>query len=150
MKRLTVVPKPEEPEPDDLSARHDRAIVALLGQPTLAGAAREAGIGERTLRRWLHEDDAFRAAYRDARSAALAHATGCLRAASARAVETLTELMGQEEKPEVRARAAMAVLTLGLKAEELDLADRMDAIERRLDRNAGSAVGDRPWPGVRA
>jgi len=39
----------------------ERAIVALLSERSLTAAANRAGVSERTLRRWLADDRAFRA-----------------------------------------------------------------------------------------
>jgi hypothetical protein len=37
------------------TARHDRAVAALLSSTSIRQAADRAGVGERTLRRWLRE-----------------------------------------------------------------------------------------------
>ena len=44
------------------NATRDRAIVALLTDRSLMAAAKRAGIAERTLRRWIANDEEFRAA----------------------------------------------------------------------------------------
>ena len=54
----------EEPGGDDalsssLEPRQERAIIALLNEPTIAKAADAAGVGERTLHRWLEHDQNF-------------------------------------------------------------------------------------------
>lgn len=115
----------------DLSERQARAIPALMSNPTLAKAARAAGVGERTLRRWLGEDEGFKVTYREARSEAMRQATARLQAAAGEAVDTLRELMGLRDRPDIRARAALGILTTSLKAEELEnLAARIEALER--------------------
>ena len=43
-----------------------RAIVALVSTPTIFEAASEAGIDERTLKRWF-QDQSFRTAYKEVR-----------------------------------------------------------------------------------
>jgi hypothetical protein len=45
------------------SRLREQAVAALLAEPTLDRAARVAGISEKTLRRWQHDDADFRAAY---------------------------------------------------------------------------------------
>ncbi len=47
----------------------ERALLALLTDRSLTAAASRAGIAERTLRRWLAEDEDFRAALAEARKA---------------------------------------------------------------------------------
>jgi hypothetical protein len=44
----------------------ERAILALLSERTIQGAAQKCGIDERMVRTWLIDDDDFRAAYRAA------------------------------------------------------------------------------------
>jgi hypothetical protein len=61
----------------DLEPGQERAIIALLSEPTLKAAAASASISETTLWRWLREP-AFKDAYRKARSDALAQATAKL------------------------------------------------------------------------
>ncbi len=45
--------------------KREVAIAALLSRPTIEEAAQLAGIGEKTLRRWLRDDADFKAAYRE-------------------------------------------------------------------------------------
>lgn len=49
-----------------IGRKQEDAIAALLTQPTLAEAARQTGVGEKTLRRW-QQDPSFQSAYREAR-----------------------------------------------------------------------------------
>lgn len=50
-------------------ATRERAIAALLSERSLAAAAKRAGVGERTIRRWLTDDMDFRADLVQARRA---------------------------------------------------------------------------------
>lgn len=119
-----------------LSTKQHAALVALLNEPTLGAAAQEAGCTEQTLRRWLRQP-AFAAAYRRARQQALAQAVGGLHAVAGEAVRTLRSAMAGPN-PADAVRAAEAVLAHAFRSAELvDLADRMDELERRLD-GAGS------------
>ncbi len=52
--------------------KKEEAIAALLSQRNLEEAARVAGVGTKTLLRWL-EIPEFQAAYREARRAAFGH-----------------------------------------------------------------------------
>lgn len=115
---------------DQVSSRQACALTALLTAPSIAHAARSVGVGERTLRRWLDEDTAFRAAYRQARSEAMRQASARLQAAAGPAVDTLCELLGLTKRPDIRVRAALGILTAAAKAEELEnLAARVEALE---------------------
>ena len=53
--------------------RQEKAIIALLNQPTMKEAAEAAGISEVTLWRWLQQPE-FRASYMEARRVAVQRA----------------------------------------------------------------------------
>ena len=42
------------------SAVRERAVLALLSEPTLAAAAEQCRLNEKTLRRWVAADEAFK------------------------------------------------------------------------------------------
>jgi hypothetical protein len=110
--------------------KRDVAIGALLTEPTIEAAAKAAGIGEKTLRRWLHEPD-FDAAHREAREEVVRTAVGRLRALLGEAIETLRRGMTCGT-PSVEIRAAVAVIEQVIKGTDvLDLAERVAAVEER-------------------
>jgi hypothetical protein len=115
--------------------KQDKALIALLTQPTISAAARKAGIGERTLHTWLGEAD-FATAYRDARRAAVTQAIARLQQISGKAVDALLEVIDTEytpAPPAVRVSAASKILDLAMKATELeDLAERLAALEQQM------------------
>src|SRR5262245_17197290 len=96
--------------------RWERAIAALLAEPTIGQAAKAAGISDKTLRRWLKEP-AFSAEYRAARRQAVDHALTILRQMAGEAVETLRRNLGPSVPESVQVRAALAILDLALKAD---------------------------------
>jgi hypothetical protein len=114
----------------DLEPGQERAIFALLSEPTLKAAAASASISETTLWRWLREP-AFKDAYRKARSDALAQATAKLQALAAEAVDTLVEVhRNREIGAHIRVSAARAILELAYKVHEIeDLEARIEALE---------------------
>ena len=71
----------------------ERAIVALLAEKTIGAAASRSGVGERTLRRWMTEDEGFQAALAEARRAAFEAGTSRVQALMSKAVDTLDELL---------------------------------------------------------
>jgi len=89
------------------AATQERAILALLSEKTLGAAAQSAGIGERTLRRWLTEDAEFAADYDAARLATFKAVMSRVQAMSAKAVDTLEDLLNAEKHPSVRLGAAV-------------------------------------------
>ncbi len=65
-----------------------RAVVALVGSPSIKAAADTGGVNERTARRWL-EDPAVASAYREASQAVTSDALTTLGGAFRCAVEVL-------------------------------------------------------------
>src|SRR3982751_6382739 len=119
---------------DELSHNQVRALGALLTSTSLAAAAEEAKVGEKTLRRWLHDDGTFRAAYKEKRRAALDGVMGLLEAGMYEAVEVLRDAM-QNGTMNHRIRAAGLVLEHGLKSlqfEQVDLKE-FEEIRDRLE-----------------
>jgi uncharacterized protein YggE len=111
--------------------KHEQAIAALLSTPTIADAAKAVGLGEKTLRRWLHEDPAFQAAYHDARRQAVQNAVARLQGLLSKATATLDRAMTCGSSS-VEVRAALAVIDQAYRgAELLELADRVAKLERQ-------------------
>ena len=74
-------------------------------------AAKRAGVGERTLRRWLTEDEAFKADLMQARRATFEAGVERAQALTGLAVDdTLHELLAEKKHPAVRLRAARLLL----------------------------------------
>lgn len=119
---------------EKLSRYQERAVVALLTQPTVEEAASHAGVSASTLRRWLAHSPEFKARYRAARREVVEHAVAELQHATSEAVATLRRNMGcGEPGPEIR--AAVAVLKYALEGlQAMDVDERLDALERRLDQ----------------
>jgi hypothetical protein len=112
--------------------KRELAIAALLAHPTVETAAHAAGLGEKTLRRWLHDPD-FAASYHAARREALELTVGALQGATSDAVEALRRNTDASRPPSVQVRAAAALLTLAFKGVEfLELTAKVEDLERRL------------------
>nr|MBA3242385.1 helix-turn-helix domain-containing protein [Acidobacteriota bacterium] len=71
-----------------LERRQGAAIAALLNAATIQDAAREAGISESTLRRWMKLPE-FRAAFREAQDRLFDESIGELHGLTREATETL-------------------------------------------------------------
>ena len=110
-----------------LTPRQERAIAALLTAPDQSAAATAAGIGRRTLTRWLATPK-FREAYREASARRLWDTIGQLRATSADALASLRNAL-QSNNEHVRVRAAVALLELAVKVDNEELAARVTALE---------------------
>lgn len=120
-----------------VSPHQDRAIVGLLKEKSTAAAADYAGVNERTLRRWMAEDEGFIEGYREARRRALEHAIARLERASAKAADALEDNLDCG-KPSVVARSAVAILTLAMRGHEMtDVERRLEELEGMVDADDG-------------
>ncbi len=117
-----------------LTARQQKAILALLTEDGVADAAREAGVKLATLWRWQKEP-AFLAALLSARREAFDAATTRIAGACADAAEALRSVAADAQAPATaRVSAARAILDHAGKALELhDLAGRLEALEKRSE-----------------
>ena len=116
-----------------LGRKQEDAIAALLSQRNVEEAARAAGIGTRTLLRWLKLPD-FQAAYRQARRAAFGQAVARLQQGTSAAATTLLKTMIDPNTPaSVRVRAAEAIFNHSAKAIEIeDIEARVAELERTM------------------
>ena len=111
----------------------ERAVTALIAQPTIKGAAEECGIAEKTLHAWLKEPD-FASKVRAAQTEITRATMGRVLSTVGTAIDTLVEVMTDGEgSPGPRVTAAKALLEHSLKVYELEgIQQRLDALERRL------------------
>ena len=93
---------------EDLSERQLMALPHLLKPGPLTEQARNAGVSRTTLYRWL-QDDSFRRAVDRLREDSMDLAESHLQAMAYRAAAVIQEAL-HDDKPEVRFRAAQAVL----------------------------------------
>ena len=123
-------PTPPEHVFDALSPKQEKAILALLQEPTIAKAAASAGVSNRSVVRWLTQDD-FSRAYRKARREAFSQAIGLTQHYAPLAVNTLATIMADKTAPShARVTAASTLLKFGREGIELDdLAARVEALE---------------------
>jgi hypothetical protein len=117
-----------------LGRKRDEAILALLTQRNVEEAAKVAGIGVRTLWRWL-TDSEFQAEYRQARRNVFSQAIARLQQGGSAAATTLIKIMVDSKEPAAaRVRAADVVLSHGLRAIEIEeLVARVDQLERNAE-----------------
>lgn len=114
-----------------LSANQKKALRALLTCSTIREAAQVAGLGERTVWRYL-EDDIFKAELRSLQDKAIQAAAASLSGLTGEAVETLRSVLSDPDATHnVRVGAALGILQERRRIGELDdLAQRVDALER--------------------
>ena len=111
-----------EIEFSELTFRQQAALPTIALARSLAQAARDTGVAERTLRRWL-EDPSFRQeSYDLARQQAQAAMPMCL--------SILADAALESPDPALRVRAARYLLSYGVKFVEADnLRERLNAVE---------------------
>ncbi len=117
-------------------------ILALAGGADVAGAARKAGVSERTVRRRLEGAD-FRARVDGVRSELVRQAVGKLAEAGGLASSNLRALEDSAKSEAVRLGACRAVLEFMFRGHELDtLARQVEELRREVQevsRGAGGA-----------
>ena len=118
----------------DLTHRQQAVLPVMAAAPSLAEAARMSGFNERTLRRWLDDDD-FRAELTRLRQESAELARRELQGLMLRGVSVLSEAMEGPDKA-LRLRAARYALSFAVRiseTEELrkDLQDLEDALSLR-------------------
>jgi len=118
------------------SRKLEQLIAALLVSPTIADAAKVAGIGDKTARRWLRDPD-FAEQYRQARRSCMDQATAQLQQAMSESVETLREIQAGGESEAARVSAARTIIDNAIRSRELDdIAARLDALESAMEDTA--------------
>lgn len=113
--------------------KKEEAVLALMTSRNMEEAATAINISKVTLQRWVKLPE-FKAAYLEARRAAVIQANARLQQASSAAASTLLRIMMDPQAPAAaRVRAAGRVLdgaTKGLETEDLEV--RLSALERGL------------------
>lgn len=114
----------------ELTPKQEKAIAALISEPTILLAAEKIGSSEATLHRWLR-DDTFNKAYKETRRALISQTISSLQQTTNEAVHTLREVMGNGDAPaSSRVQAARTILEMAFKAYEMeDLAQRVEEME---------------------
>ena len=121
-------------ENSDLAHRQQAVLPVMAAAPSLAEAARISGFNERTLRRWLDDDD-FRSELTRLRQESAELARRELQGLMLRGVSVLSEAMDDPDQA-LRLRAARYALSLGVRISETeklrkDLQDLEDALSLR-------------------
>jgi hypothetical protein len=118
----------------DLAPAQEEAAVCLAAGLHVYEAARKAGVGERSVRRWLREDPPFAARVRELRAARTSQTMGMLVACSGEAIETIYRIMKNGSTEAIRLRAAEDITDYNFKARALDeMEDRVRQLEERLE-----------------
>jgi hypothetical protein len=116
-----------------LNRRAERTIAALLTTATVQETAATAHVPERTIYRWLREDEQFKSAYRAAKWAIVEQSITAVQQATARAVQALVEIMTDRDAPaNARVAAARTIMELSLRGVEMERFEvRLSALEAK-------------------
>jgi transposase-like protein len=119
---------------EKLGRKQEEAIAALLSQRNIEEAARAAGVGTRTLIRWMKLPE-FGKEYRKARREAVHQSVARMQQATGAAATTVLKLMTDMNIPAaVRLRAAECVFDRAFKGVELeDIETRVSELERAAE-----------------
>jgi len=117
----------------NFTRKQEKAIAALLTTDSVSQAANVAGVGERTLYRWLQEP-VFLEQYRKARKTALDQAISTLQERSNAAARALVDIVeDQEMPPSTRVAAAREIIQASIKGVERDdLESKIEWLERMI------------------
>jgi hypothetical protein len=128
-----------------LTRGQEKALMGLMQQPTLGLAASQAGVSERTLSRWINQDDSFKSAYLQLRREVVSNAVLQLTKATNTAVNVTIALMTDPETPaSVRLGAAKSILELALQTVRIEeLEARLAVLEQTQHYNDGNKGGSR-------
>lgn len=118
------------------SRLQELAIVNLLTQPTITDAAQNTGVNERTLYRWMKEEE-FREKYDNARKQMVNQALVYLQSLTGKATKKLEEIIDDNNTPaNVKVSAIRTVLDNVVKIKELQ------EIEQELE-NLKQQIGEK-------
>jgi len=119
----------------DVSAKQNAVIAALLCSGSVLAAAEKVGCSPRTIHRYLN-DESFKIAYRQAKSQQLDGALNQMRAALSEAATGLIEIAKDvNATSSARVSAWCAVWNFTMKGNEQEcIVDRLNELENNLER----------------
>ena len=109
-------------------------LAALLSSPTMAEAARRAGVSERSAARWM-SDPEFKERLKAAQDEIVGHSLSRLKISISESLDVLRGIMNDGGEPTgARVTAARVVLDNAIKAiETVDIIQRIEALEAAQD-----------------
>ncbi len=118
---------------DGLTPSQERAIGALLTARSVAAAARQANVGESSIRRWLHEDENFQLKLRGLRDESLTHAAFQLQQGASEAAGVMRDVVkGDTRVDSARASIIRAAVEFGFRSRIYDdVVSRLKVVEAK-------------------
>lgn len=116
----------------ELTPSQERFLHALLILPSITAAAEQAGIAERTARRWYALDH-FQETFQAAKKQVFEHALDRLQTGMGKAIDALERNISEEAPPPVQVHAAQIILKQGIELHKMsDLERKIAALEQVL------------------
>lgn len=126
-------PQPES-KPNGLTARQEKLLSFLAGNPNIQAAAKAAGVGRTTAHHWLKDPD-FREELTRRRTLATNEAMNSVQAYTAQAVEELIKLLNSPNEW-LRRQICMDILNCAQKTMATEqILQRLDALEKDKETN---------------
>ena len=119
-----------------ISAIQQKAIEYLLTGSSVVEAAKLAGVGERSLTRWLADDEAFKAALQQAQTAAFDAMVTRLSGLGEIAVVALQDGMGALSPLGLRVKAGISVIDRLLAIREFNAVEELSKRLAALEENS--------------
>lgn len=93
--------------------RQQKALEALITYPTVREAAKQSGLSETSLYRYLRDDSEFKEAYREKKREIMRGTSNMIQQTAQTAIQTLIDVMQDFEAPAAsRVSAAKAILDM--------------------------------------
>lgn len=131
---------PEKTKIEDLTPNQDMLIALLLAGVSIPGAAKEIGVAEKTVRRWLQLAH-FQRAYKDAQRSLFEENLSGLKTGIGDAVSILKNIAKDTEIPaSTRVRAVQIWLEQAIGLDKLEvLQSRVEQLEHLVQEAEGHA-----------
>lgn len=131
-----------------LSASQERAIELILTSRSLREAAKEVGVHEQTLYRWIQEPE-FKAKYEKIQHQLRENISAQIRACSDKAVRVLKKIMSDSgEKSQNRINAAKIVLDILYKDYDRKYLDKIREMEMQRQGSQANILDELPEDAV--
>ena len=125
------------------------AMTALARGATVAQAALQSGVSERTVYRYLKKPE-FQARIESLQNETIERTTALLTAAAVESIHSLVALQDPSTPPSVRRSAARDIIGMGLRLREAaELEKRLAALENKDAANSEAAAAPCPTPARR-
>jgi transposase len=121
--------------------QRDAAAQAIARGMNVKKAAKETGVGERTLHRWLKKDPAFQRRVEEFREEFFSQARGRLSELAGEAAEELGNMLRSADF-KLRLQVIRVILENNVKFNEMNkLLSQVSELERRLEEGNGTCAG---------